>query len=99
MIRVKVLKHLLGTREGKRGGIKGDVRRGAIEKGWHVRVIERKEVKEITQLNTSSPRQSEVPLSPRGMMAVEVPQNKEISREGKNKEKMSWFCYLLKKSK
>ena len=41
----------------------------------------------MTQLNTSSPQGSEVPLeSQRGVMAIEVPQNEEISggkiREG-----------------
>ena len=40
---------------------------------------------EITQSNTSSPRGSEVPLeSQKEVMAVEVPQNEEISGGGKN---------------
>ena len=39
----------------------------------------------MTQSNTSSPRGSEVPFeSQKGVMAIEVPQNKEISGEGKN---------------
>ena len=39
----------------------------------------------MTQLNTSSPRGSEVPLeSKRGVMAIEVPQIEEISGGGKN---------------
>ena len=40
---------------------------------------------EMTQSNTSSPRGSEVPLeSQSGLMAIEVPQNEEISGGGKN---------------
>ena len=40
---------------------------------------------EMTQSNTSSPRGSEVPLeSQGGLMAIEVPQNEEISGGGKN---------------
>ena len=64
MVRTKVLKHLPGARKGKKGGSKGDVRkgataRGAMDKGRYVRVIEGEEV---TQPNTSCPRGSEVPL-------------------------------------
>ena len=40
MIRTQVLKYLPGAREGKRGGSKGDVRGGAIEKSRYVKVIE-----------------------------------------------------------
>ena len=45
MVRAQVLKHLPGARKGKRGGSKGNVRRGAtasgaMEKGGCVRVIE-----------------------------------------------------------
>ena len=50
VIRTQVLKHLPGARMGKRGGSKGDVRkgataRGAMEKGGCVRVIEGEEVR------------------------------------------------------
>ena len=50
MVRTQVLKHLPGARKGKRGGSKGDVRRGAttrgaMEKGGCVRVIEGEEVR------------------------------------------------------
>ena len=39
----------------------------------------------MTQSNTSSPRGSEVPLeSQGGVMAIEVPQNEEISGGGKD---------------
>ena len=39
----------------------------------------------MTQSNTSSPRGSEVTLRvPEGVMAIEVPQNEEISGGGKN---------------
>ena len=41
----KVLKHLPGARKGKRREGKGDVRRGATEKGGCVRVIEGEEVR------------------------------------------------------
>ena len=45
MVRTKVLKHLQGARKGKRRGSKGDVRRGAMEKGGCVKVIEGEEVR------------------------------------------------------
>ena len=50
MLRTQVLKHLPEVRKGKRGGSKGDVRRGAtarggLEKGGCVRVIDAEEVK------------------------------------------------------
>ena len=44
MVRTKVLKHLSGVRKGKKRRSKGDVRRGAMEKSWCVRVIEGEEV-------------------------------------------------------
>ena len=46
MIRTQVLKHLPGAREGGRGGSKGDVRGGEMEKSRYVWVIEEKEVRE-----------------------------------------------------
>ena len=56
-----------------------------MEKGGCVRVIEGGRSEEMTQSNTSSPRGSEVPReSQRGVMAIEVPQNKEISGGGKS---------------
>ena len=50
MVRTQVLKHLPGAKKGKRGGSKGDVRRGAtargaMEKGGCVRVIDGEEVR------------------------------------------------------
>ena len=50
MVRTQVLKHLPGAGKGKRGGSKGDARRGAtargaMEKGGCVRVIEGEEVR------------------------------------------------------
>ena len=45
MIRIQVLKHLPGTRKGERGGSKGKVKGGAMEKHGCVRVIEGKEVR------------------------------------------------------
>ena len=71
MVRTQVLEHLQGARKGKRGGSNGDVRRGAtvrgaMEKSGCIRVIEGslrgRRSEEMTQLNTSSPRGSEVPL-------------------------------------
>ena len=38
----------------------------------------------MTQSNSFSLRESAVPLESRGVMAIEVPQNKEISGGGKN---------------
>ena len=43
----------------ERGGSKGDVRRGAMEKSTYVRVIEGRRSEEMTQLNTFCPRGSE----------------------------------------
>ena len=62
MVRTQVLKHLPRARKSKRGGSKGDVRRGAMEKGGCVRVIEGRRSEEMIHANTSSPRGSEVPL-------------------------------------
>ena len=50
MIRTEVLKHLSGEREGKRGGSKGNVRKGATARGAmknsrYIRVIEGEEVR------------------------------------------------------
>ena len=50
MVRTKVVKHLPGEGKSKRGGNKGDIRRGAtargaMEKGWCVRVTEGEEVR------------------------------------------------------
>ena len=45
MSRTQVLKHLPGPRKGKRGGSKGNVRRGAIKKSRYIRVIEGDKVK------------------------------------------------------
>ena len=50
MVRTQVLKHLPGAKKGKRGGSKGDVRRGAtargaMEKGGCVRIIDGEEVR------------------------------------------------------
>ena len=50
MVRTQVLKHLPGARKDKRGGSKGNVRRGrtargAMGKGGYVRVIEGEEVR------------------------------------------------------
>ena len=44
----------------KRGGSKENVNKGAMEKSWHVKVIER-----MTQSNTSSPQGSEVLFEPK----------------------------------
>ena len=61
------LKHLRGAGKGKRGGSKGDVRRGATARGAMEKVgvsgsLRGRRSEEITQSNTSSPRGSEVPL-------------------------------------
>ena len=45
MVKTQVLKHLPGARKGKRRGSKGDVRRGAMEKGGCVRAIKGEEVR------------------------------------------------------
>ena len=74
----------------KRGGSKGDVRRGATARGAMVeggcvRNIEREEVRGDDPveyfLSTGVGSISEVQ---KGVMAIEVPRNKEISRGGKN---------------
>ena len=84
------------SKEDVRGGATA---RGATEESGHVRIIEGRKSEEITQSNTFSPRGSEVPLSPRGVMAIEVPQNKEISGEGKNGgTKRSRFWHPSEKS-
>ena len=62
MVKTQVLYHLPGAGESKRGGNKGDVREGAMEKGGCVKVIEGRRSEGMTQSNTSSLRGSEVPL-------------------------------------
>ena len=54
---------------------------------------------EITQSNTSSPRESEVPLeSKRGVTAIEVPQNEDFWRREEWREKRSRFYHPLERS-
>ena len=84
MVRTQVLKHLPGARKGKRSGSKEDVRKGATEKGGCVRSLRGRRSEEMTQSNTSSPWRSKYLWNPEGMMAIEVPQNEEISGGGKN---------------
>ena len=87
MIQTQLLKHLPGARKGERGESKVEVSRratarGAIDKSKYVKVIEGKEIK------GDDPRGSEVLLSPRGVMAVAVPQNEKIfvgKNEGRKK--------------
>ena len=93
MVRTQVLKHLPGAKNGKKGGSKENVRRGAtargaMEKGGCVRVIEREEVR------GDDPIEHFLPVAvgctsgvPERVMAFEVPQNEEISGGGKNGER------------
>ena len=53
------------------------------EKGKYVRIIEGEEDMNINQSNTSHGGRKYL-LSPRGVMAIEVPQNEKISLGGKN---------------
>ena len=62
MVRTQVLKHLPGAGKGKRRESKGDVIRGAMEKGGCVRVIEGKEVRRDDPVKYFLPARSEVPL-------------------------------------
>ena len=62
MVRTKVLKHLSRARKDKRRGSKGDDRRGAMEKGGCVRVIEEEEVRGDDPVGYFLPQGSEVPL-------------------------------------
>ena len=55
MVRTQVLKHLPGARNGKRRESKVDVRRGAMEKGGCVRVIEGEEVRGDDSVEYFSP--------------------------------------------
>ena len=77
----------------KRGGSKGDVRgrataRGALEKGGCVRVIEGEEVRGDDPVEYFLPAGvGGTSLVPEGVMAIEVPQNEEISGGGKNGER------------
>ena len=67
MVRTQVLKHLPGAGKSKRGGRKGDVRRGVtakgvMEKGRYVRVIEWEEVRRDVPVEYFFPVGLEVPL-------------------------------------
>ena len=84
MVRTQVLKHLLGTRKGKRGESKENVRggmtaRGAVWNGGCIRIFEGRGSEEMVQSNTSSPCVWKYLLSSIGVMTIEVPQNEEIS--------------------
>ena len=90
MIRAQVLKHLPGARESQKGETKEDVRggataRGAMEKCGYIRVIEGDEVKtdgSIKYFFTTGVGSTFWVLN--GVMAIEVPQKKEISGGGKD---------------
>ena len=67
MVRTLVLKPLPGTRKGKRGGSKGNVRGGMTAKERCRKVgvsgsLKGRRSEEMTQSNTSSPQGSEVLL-------------------------------------
>ena len=66
MIRAQILKHLLGAREGERGGSKGYVRGEAtarvMEKNRYVKITEREEVRRDDPTEYFSPCGSEVPF-------------------------------------
>ena len=83
MVRTQVLKHLPEARKSKRRGSKGDARRGAMEKGGCVRVIKGEEVRRADPVEYFL-RGRKYILIPEGVMAIEVPQNEEISGGGKN---------------
>ena len=93
MVRTQILKHLPGARKSKRRGNKGNVRggataRGALEKGGCVRVIEGGEIRRDNLVEYFLPAGIGSTSSvPEGVMAVEVPQNQEISGGGKNGER------------
>ena len=54
---------------------------------------------EMTQSNTSSPRDSEVPLESQRVITIKIPKNKEICGEGKNGvEKEVGFAIRQKKA-
>ena len=90
MVRTQVLKHLPGARKSKSRSSKGDVRRGAtargaMEKGRCVRVIEWEEVRRDDMVKYFLPSGVRSTSGvPEGVMAIEVPQNEEISGGGKN---------------
>ena len=84
MIRTHVLKHLPGARGSTEDVRREATARGAMEKGRFVRIIEGEEVRGDDSveyfLSTGVRSTSGVP---KGVMAIEVPQNEEISG-GKN---------------
>ena len=90
MIRTQVLKHLPGAGKDERGGSKGNFRGGAtvkeaMEKGRYVRVIEGEEVRGDDPVKYFLPMGvGSTSRLPEGVMAIEVPQNEEISGRGKN---------------
>ena len=85
MVRTQVLKHLPGAGKGKRGESKGDTRRGAtarraMEKGRYVGVIDGEEVRREDPVEYFLPMGvRSISWVPEGVMAIEVPQNEEIS--------------------
>ena len=97
MIRAQELKHLLGAREGERGGNKGDVRKGAMEKSWRVKVIGGKKVRGDDPIEYFLPTGVRGNFwIPEGLMAVKVPRIKKFLEEGRMEGKKSRFCYPLK---
>ena len=83
MIRTQVLKHLPGERKGVKEGSKRNVRGRAtaeksIDKNRCVRVIEGKEVRGDNPIEHFVPTGAKSTfLVPKGVIAVEVPQNKK----------------------
>ena len=85
MIRTQILKHLSGARSVEKGESDGDVRRGARKKSKYVRIIEQKEVRRDDLIEYFLPMGvGRTFLVSERVMAIEVPQNKEISGGGKN---------------
>ena len=80
MIRTQVLKHLPGAIEGENEGSKEDVTGEAMEKSRYGKEVRRDDP--IKYFFPAGCRKCL--LSSRGMMAVEVPQNEEICKGGKN---------------
>ena len=79
--KTQVLKHLPGAREEGAKEMSGEerCRRVGVSGSWRARRLE-----DMTQSNTSSPRESEVAHESQRGMSIEVPQNEEISGGKKN---------------
>ena len=84
MIKTQILKHLPGQERAREEGAKEMSGEEQCRRVGVSGSLRGRRSKEMIRSNTSSLQGRKYLLSPRGVMAIEVPQNEEISGGGKN---------------